>query len=79
MEEDDNNRQKQTIGKFFLGMNEMVFDLLKHVGNNLLFTIDELSTLISFSVTGENHFQQPGAKEIAKIPPGVPKWKRVTR
>jgi len=54
-------------------MNEMVFDLLKHVGNNLLFTIDELSTLISFSVTGENHFQQPGAKEIAKIPPGVPK------
>ncbi len=47
-----NLRHEQVIGKLFLEMHKVDLDLLKYVGDNPLFDIDGLATLVSSSVTG---------------------------
>jgi len=48
----ENRRHAQNTGKIFLDLKEVDFDLLKYVGDNPLFSTDELATLVSHSVTG---------------------------
>ena len=48
----ENRRREQNVGKVFLDLKEVDFDLLKYVGDNPLFSTDELATLVSHSVTG---------------------------
>lgn len=48
----ENVRHEQVIGKLFLALAEVDFDLLKYVGDNPLFDLDGLSILVSSSVTG---------------------------
>ena len=48
----ENIRHDQVVGKLFLALREIDFDLLKYVGDNPLFNLDALSILVSSSVTG---------------------------
>jgi len=48
----ENRRREQNVGMVFLDLKEVDFDLLKYVGDNPLFSTEELATLVSHSVTG---------------------------
>jgi hypothetical protein len=52
----ENIRHDQVVGKNFLYLSETDFAFLKYVGDNPLFTLDELSTLKASSSTGEPLF-----------------------
>jgi hypothetical protein len=59
----ENIRHNQLVGKQFLGLDEADFALLRYVGDNPLFGIDELSTLVTSSITGE----RPSNLDKAKV------------
>ena len=61
----ENIRHDQVVGKFFLDLTETDFVLLKYVGDNPLFSLDELSTIVASSVTGKPLFARSKAKERA--------------
>lgn len=61
----ENIRHEQVVGKNFLYLSETDFALLKYVGDNPLFSLDDLSTLVTSSLTGEALFTQSKAKERA--------------
>jgi len=61
----ENIRHDQVVGKYFLDLSEIDFVLLKYVGDNPLFSLDELSTLIASSSTGRPLFTRSKAKERA--------------
>jgi hypothetical protein len=49
----ENIRHEQVIGKLFLDLTEVDFALLKYAGDNPLYSIDDLSLLVSSSITGD--------------------------
>jgi len=59
----ENIRHDQVVGKNFLDLSEADFVLLKYVGDNPLFSLDDLSALVASSFTGEPLFAQSTAKE----------------
>ena len=61
----ENIRHDQVVGKNFLYLSETDFAFLKYVGDNPLFTLDELSTLKASSSTGEPLFALQKNKEKA--------------
>ena len=61
----ENIRHDQVVGKNFLDLSEADFVLLKYVGDNPLFSLDDLSMLVASSITGEPLFAQSKAKEKA--------------
>ena len=61
----ENIRHDQVVGKNFLDLSEADFVLLKYIGDNPLFSLDDLSTLVASSFTGEPLFAQSKAKKKA--------------
>jgi len=59
----ENIRHDQVVGKNFLDLSEADFLLMKYVGDNPLFSLDELATLVASSVTGKPFFTQSKVKE----------------
>ncbi len=60
-----NIRHDQIVGKYFLDLSEAAFLLLRYVGDNPFFSLDELSTLVASPVTGMPMFTQSKIKEKA--------------
>ncbi|MCK4490358.1 MAG: replication-relaxation family protein, partial [Anaerolineales bacterium] len=63
----ENIRRDQNVGNLFLNLSEVDFALLKYAGDNPLYSIDDLSMLVSSSVTGNYAYERLlKAKEKAK-------------
>lgn len=63
----ENIRHEQRIGNLFLQLTEVDFGLLKYVGDNPLYGIDDLSLLVTSFVSGEVSFtRQSKARDNAK-------------
>lgn len=54
----ENIRHDQNVGKLFLSLSKVDFALLKYVGDNPLYSIDDLSLLVSSSVTGDYAYER---------------------
>ncbi len=54
----ENIRHDQNAGKLFLSLSEVDFALLKYVGDNPLYSTDDLSLLVSSSITGDYAYER---------------------